>query len=41
MDAALAMDAVDLAASAWIALAGLAAATAAYLLALPSRRRPP
>jgi hypothetical protein len=41
MDAALAMDAVDLAASAWITLAGLAAATAAYLIALPSRRRPP
>ena len=35
--AVLAMDAVHLAASAWITLAGLAAAVAAYLIALPSR----
>jgi hypothetical protein len=38
--AVLAMDAVHLAASARIAVAGLAAACAAYLIALPARRRP-
>ena len=36
--AVLAMDAVHLAASAWITVAGLAAAVAAYLIALPARR---
>jgi hypothetical protein len=36
--AVLAMDAVHLAASAWITIAGLAAAVAAYLIALPARR---
>jgi hypothetical protein len=36
--AVLAMDAVHLAASAWIAVVGLAAAVAAYLVALPPRR---
>jgi hypothetical protein len=36
--AVLAMDAVHLAASAWITVAGLAAAVAAYLVALPPRR---
>ena len=35
--AVLAMDAVHLAASAWITVAGLAAAVAAYLVALPRR----
>jgi hypothetical protein len=35
--AVLAMDAVHLAASAWITVAGLAAAVAAYLIALPPR----
>jgi len=38
--AVLAMEAVHLAASAWITLAGLAAAVAAYLIALPIPRRP-
>ncbi len=36
--AVFAMDAVHLAASAWITVAGLAAAVAAYLIALPARR---
>ena len=36
--AVLAMDAVHLAASAWITVAGLAAAGAAYQIALPARR---
>jgi Protein of unknown function DUF58 len=36
--AVLAMDAVHLAASAWITVVGLAAAVAAYLVALPPRR---
>jgi hypothetical protein len=36
--AVFAMDAVHLAASAWITVAGLAAAVAAYLVALPARR---
>jgi hypothetical protein len=36
--AVLAMVAVHLAASAWITIAGLAAAVAAYLIALPARR---
>jgi hypothetical protein len=39
--AVLAMDAVHLAASAWITVAGLAAAVAAYLLALPRRAQTP
>jgi hypothetical protein len=34
------MDAVHLAASAWITVAALGAAVAAYLIALPSWRRP-
>ena len=38
--AVLAMDAVHLTASAWITVAGLAAACAAYLVALPPRRPP-
>jgi hypothetical protein len=38
--AVLAMDAVHLAASAWITVAALGAAVAAYLIALPSWRRP-
>jgi hypothetical protein len=37
--AVLAMDAVHLAASSWITVAGLGAAVAAYLIALPARRR--
>jgi len=37
--AVLALDAVRLAASGWITLAGLAAAVAAYLIALPTPRR--
>nr|MDQ2812520.1 hypothetical protein [Actinomycetota bacterium] len=37
--AVLAAFAVHQASSAWLTLAGLAAAVAAYLLALPSRRR--
>ena len=39
--AVLAMDAVHLAASAWITVAGLAAAVAAYLVALPRRAQTP
>jgi hypothetical protein len=39
--AVLAMDAVHLAASAWITVAGLAAAVAAYLVALPRRAPTP
>ena len=39
--AVLAMDAVHLGASAWITVAGLAAAVAAYLVALPRRAQTP